>query len=61
MIGRVLSQRPNDPLAHDILGGVLLQTKRSEQAIAQLERALVLDPNLAAAHGGIGLAKMFVG
>jgi TolB-like protein/class 3 adenylate cyclase len=61
MIGRVLSQRPNDPLAHEILGGVLHQTKRPDQAIAELERALVLDPNLAAAHGEIGLAKIFIG
>jgi TolB-like protein/class 3 adenylate cyclase/Tfp pilus assembly protein PilF len=60
-IGGVLSRRPNDPLAHEILGGVLHQTKRPDQAIAELERALVLDPNLAAAHGGIGLAKIFIG
>ena len=60
-IGEVLSRRPNDPLAHEILGGVLHQTKRPDQAIAELERALVLDPNLAAAHGGIGLAKIFIG
>ncbi len=60
-IGRVLSRRPNDALAHEILGGVLHQTKRPDQAIAELERALVLDPNLAAAHGEIGLAKIFIG
>jgi TolB-like protein/class 3 adenylate cyclase len=60
-IGRVLSQRPDDPLAHEILGGVLHQTRRPDQAIAELERALALDPNLAAAHGGIGLAKIFIG
>jgi TolB-like protein len=60
-IGRALSRRPNDALAHEILGGVLHQTKRPDQAIAELERALALDPNLAAAHGGIGLAKIFIG
>jgi tetratricopeptide (TPR) repeat protein len=60
-IGRVLSRRPDDPLAHEILGGILHQTKRPDQAIAELERALVLDSNLAAAHGGIGLAKIFIG
>jgi TolB-like protein/class 3 adenylate cyclase len=60
-IGRVLSHRPDDPLAHEILGSVLHQTKRPDQAIAELERALALDPNLAAAHGGIGLAKIFIG
>ena len=60
-IAKVLSQRPNDARAHEVLGGILNQTKRSEQGIAELERALVLDPNLAAAHGEIGLAKIFAG
>ena len=60
-MGKVLSLRPNDALAHEILGGVLNQTKRTAQAIAEFERALALDPNLAAAHGDIGLAKIFIG
>ena len=57
-IAKVLSQRPNDALAHEIMGGVLNQTNRSDQGIAELERALALDPNLATAHGDIGLAKI---
>jgi tetratricopeptide (TPR) repeat protein len=60
-IAKVLSLRPNDALAHEIMGGILNQTKRTEQGIAEFERALALDPNLAAAHGDIGLAKIFVG
>jgi TolB-like protein/Flp pilus assembly protein TadD len=60
-IAEVLSQRPNDALAHEIMGGILSQMKRAEQGIAELERALALNPNLAAAHGDIGLAKIFVG
>ena len=60
-IAKVLSQRPNDALAHEIMGGILNQTKRSEQGIAELERALALDPNLATAHGDIGLAKILAG
>jgi adenylate cyclase len=60
-IAKVLSLRPNDPLAHEIMGGILNQTHRSEQGIAEFERALALDPNLATAHGDIGLAKIFVG
>ena len=31
------------------------------QAIAECERALALDRNLAAAHAAIGLAKIFIG
>jgi TolB-like protein len=60
-IAKVLSLRPNDALAHEIMGGVLNQTHRSEQGIAEFERALALDPNLATAQGDIGLAKIFVG
>ena len=60
-IAKVLSQRPNDALAHEIMGGILNQTKRSDQGIAELERALALDPNLATAHGDLGLAKILVG
>ena len=60
-LAKVLSKRPNDALAHEIMGGILNQTHRSDQGIAELERALALDPNLATAHGMIGLAKIFVG
>ena len=60
-IDKVLSLRPNDALAHEILGIVLNQTKRAAQAIAEFERALALDPNLAAAHADIGDAKIFIG
>jgi TolB-like protein/class 3 adenylate cyclase len=60
-IAKVLSQRPNDALAHEIMGGILNQTHRSDQGIAEFERALALNPNLAAAQGDIGLAKIFVG
>ena len=58
---KVLSVRPNDALAHEIMGAILNQTKRSDQGVAELERALALDPNLATAHGDIGLAKIFLG
>jgi len=60
-MAKVLSLRPNDALAHEIMGGILIETKRVGQGIAEFERALALDPNLAAAHGAIGLAKIFVG
>ena len=60
-IAKVLSLRPNDALAHEIMGGILIETKRADQGVAEFERALALDPNLATAHGFIGLAKIFVG
>ena len=37
-IAKVLSLRPNDALAHEIMGDVLSQTNRSDQGIAELER-----------------------
>jgi tetratricopeptide (TPR) repeat protein len=43
------------------MGLVYLQTKRAAHGIAELERSLALNPNLAEAHGFIGLAKVFDG
>jgi adenylate cyclase len=60
-IAKVLSLRPNDALAHEIMGGILIQTGRADRGLAELERALALDPNLAAAHGEIGFAMLFTG
>jgi tetratricopeptide (TPR) repeat protein len=59
--GKVLSLRPNDALAHEIMASILIQTKRADQGIAELERALTLDPNLAVAHGDMGFANLFTG
>ena len=44
---RCLPSRPNDALAHEIMGGILIETKRADQGIAEFEQALALDPNLA--------------
>jgi tetratricopeptide (TPR) repeat protein len=43
------------------MGIVQLQTQRASQAIAELERSLALNPNLADARAHIGLAKLFDG
>jgi TolB-like protein/class 3 adenylate cyclase len=60
-VNRVLSQSPNNALAHYLMGRVYGQTNRLSQAIAESERALALDPNLAAAHAQIGIVKVFGG
>jgi TolB-like protein/class 3 adenylate cyclase/Tfp pilus assembly protein PilF len=60
-LNRVLSQSPNNALAHYLMGRVEVQTKREAQGIAECERALALNPNLASAHALIGLAKLFDG
>ena len=47
--------------AHSVLGFVQIFTNRAAQGIAECERALALDHNLADAHAFIGLAKFFLG
>jgi TolB-like protein/class 3 adenylate cyclase/Tfp pilus assembly protein PilF len=60
-LNRVLSQSPNNARAHYLMCRVEVQTNRGAQGIAECERALALNPNLAAAHALIGLANMFDG
>jgi TolB-like protein len=58
---RALTLTPNHPMAHNILGRVYVFTNRVAQGIANCERALALDRNLADAHANIGMAKYFIG
>jgi TolB-like protein/class 3 adenylate cyclase/Flp pilus assembly protein TadD len=60
-LNRVLSRSPNNARARYCLGRVLVQNKRGAQGVAECERALALNPNLAAAHALIGLAKLIDG
>jgi tetratricopeptide (TPR) repeat protein len=52
---------PNNAIAHHFMGVVQLFTSRPTQAIAEFERALALNSNLATARGNIGGAKVFAG
>jgi TolB-like protein/class 3 adenylate cyclase len=56
-----LSLAPDHAQAHLVLGYVCIFTNRAARGIAECEQALVLNANLANAHGAIGLAKMFMG
>ena len=58
---KALSCASNHALAHMLWGSVQMRTNRAAQGIAECERALTLDRNLADAHGLIGLGKYFVG
>ena len=58
---KTLSYVPDHAAAHMLLGCVQMYTNRAAQGLAECERALVLDRNLADAHGFIGLAKYFAG
>ncbi|TCU64316.1 TolB-like protein [Bradyrhizobium sp. R2.2-H] len=58
---KALSHAPNHPLAHLVFGDLLILTNRAPQGIAECERALALDRNLAGAHALIGAAKFVMG
>jgi TolB-like protein/Tfp pilus assembly protein PilF len=57
----VLFHAPDHPRAHMLLGAVQLQTDRPSEGIAECRQALLLDRNLADAHGFIGLGKYELG
>jgi adenylate cyclase len=44
------------PIAHEIVGTTYLWKRRYEQAIAELERAIVLGPNWGSAYAVLGMA-----
>jgi TolB-like protein/class 3 adenylate cyclase/Tfp pilus assembly protein PilF len=58
---KALAAAPNHPRAHHVMGAVLNATNRAARGIVELERALVIDPNLALARGGMGLAQALIG
>jgi tetratricopeptide (TPR) repeat protein len=58
---KALSLAPNHARAHNILGGIFAFTNRVAQGIAECERALMLDRNMATAHAAIGMMKYFIG
>jgi TolB-like protein/class 3 adenylate cyclase len=60
-VTQALSLAPDHALAHLCMGMVLGFTNRAQQGIAEYERALALDRNLAGAHALIGQNKLFIG
>jgi TolB-like protein/class 3 adenylate cyclase len=58
---KALSIAPEKAPGHLCLGIVRIYTNRVAQGIAELDRALAIDRNLADAHGYIGIAKCFLG
>ena len=60
-LNKVLLHTPNHPRAHMLFGAVQMQTRRAPSGIAECQQALLLDPNLADAHGFIGLGKFLLG
>jgi hypothetical protein len=60
-LAKVLAHKPNHAMAHCLMGVVQIFTKRAAQGIAECERALALDRNLATAYAWIGLGKCYLG
>jgi TolB-like protein/Flp pilus assembly protein TadD len=60
-LSKALSLQPQHSVAHLAMGVVQMFTNRVDHGIRSCERALVLDRNLADAHGCIGMAKYFAG
>jgi TolB-like protein/class 3 adenylate cyclase len=58
---KALSLAPEHAFAHVCLGLLQTSTNRAVQGIAECERALALDRNLATAHAAIGSAKCYIG
>jgi tetratricopeptide (TPR) repeat protein len=58
---KALSLAPDNALAHLSMGMVLGFTNRTVQSIAEYERALALNQNLAGAHALIGQSKILIG
>jgi TolB-like protein/class 3 adenylate cyclase/Flp pilus assembly protein TadD len=60
-LARALSVAPEHASAHKFMGLLLSSTNRATQGIAECERALALDRNIANAHAFIGWAKVLLG
>jgi tetratricopeptide (TPR) repeat protein len=60
-LSRALSVAPEHAPAHMFMGLLLSSTNRATQGIAECERALALDRNIANAHAFIGWAKVLLG
>jgi tetratricopeptide (TPR) repeat protein len=56
-----LSLAPEHAPAHAYLGTIKILTNRAVEGIADCERALALDHNVALGHAAIGAAKIMIG
>lgn len=61
MVLKALRLAPDHPWAHFTLAMLLVCSNREEQGVAECQRALALDRNLADAHVMLGIAKFYAG
>jgi tetratricopeptide (TPR) repeat protein len=53
---RAVEYEPNEPRAHDRLGVCLFALSQRREGIAELNRAIAMDPTLASAHLNLAVA-----
>ena len=58
---KALALAPDDARAHGALGWIYMATNRPAEGIAQAERSIALDRNLAPSYAAIGWAKLMLG
>ncbi len=61
LVSKALALDPNYARAHSLKGGILRGQGRLDEAIAEHERVLALDPTMVTADGGLGLDYLFLG
>jgi len=61
LVSRALALDPNSAPAHFAKSELLLTQKRFDEAVAQSERALVLNPSFVSAYNGLSTAYCFLG
>jgi TolB-like protein/Flp pilus assembly protein TadD len=61
LVSKALALDPNYARARSLKGGILRSQGRPDEAIAEHERALALDPTLVLAGAGLGLDYMYLG
>jgi adenylate cyclase len=61
LAARAIAVDANNPFGHVAKGNALRIERRFEDAIAEFERALALDPNLAEAYGSLGFIQYAIG
>src|SRR5262245_53911020 len=54
--GEVLQRQPDHFGALHLLGVIALQTRRTERAVELIQKAIRLNPHVAAAHNSLGAA-----
>ena len=61
MISKSLAADPDYAWAHDLRGYLLLTEGRNDEALAEFERTLALDPSIADADAGVGWVNLRIG